>query len=202
MTSRELTSAFDFWSHGHLRMAVMHLHIKFGADIFIQSGVIDIFPKLIFPWQSKATSVGTKFTSFVWDTMEGTTRIWHQLVKRSSEWVSEWVWDTMDWEIRIHSRFQSQLWEDLWLFGGFWNDRCWWNQTNCACVTQCLLFMYVSYLSFHCCQLFIRSWTSCPDVAVCPTWHSEGWTAHQQSHWLNQKPPWPCWGTLQGWHPQ
>ena len=27
-------------------MAVMHLHIKFGADIFIQSGVIDIFPKL------------------------------------------------------------------------------------------------------------------------------------------------------------
>ena len=27
-------------------MAVMHLPIKFGADIFIQSGVIDIFPKL------------------------------------------------------------------------------------------------------------------------------------------------------------
>ena len=26
-------------------MAVMHLHIKFGAYIFIQSGVIDIFPK-------------------------------------------------------------------------------------------------------------------------------------------------------------
>ena len=26
-------------------MAVMHLSIKFGADIFIQSGVIDIFPK-------------------------------------------------------------------------------------------------------------------------------------------------------------
>jgi len=46
MTSRELTSGFDFWSRGHLRMAVMHLHIKFGADIFIQSGVIDIFPKL------------------------------------------------------------------------------------------------------------------------------------------------------------
>jgi len=46
MTSQELTSGFDFWSHGHLRMAVMHLHIKFGADIFIQSGVIDIFPKL------------------------------------------------------------------------------------------------------------------------------------------------------------
>jgi len=46
MTSRELTSGSDFWSRGHLRMAVMHLHIKFGADIFIQSGVIDILPKL------------------------------------------------------------------------------------------------------------------------------------------------------------
>jgi len=46
MTSRELTSGFDFWSRHRLRMAVMHLPIKFGADIFIQSGVIDIFPKL------------------------------------------------------------------------------------------------------------------------------------------------------------
>jgi len=46
MMSRELTSGFNFWSRGHLRMAVMHLHIKFGADIFIQSRVIDIFPKL------------------------------------------------------------------------------------------------------------------------------------------------------------
>jgi len=45
MTSRELTSGFDYLSRGHLRMAVMHLHIKFGADIFIQSGD-DIFPKL------------------------------------------------------------------------------------------------------------------------------------------------------------
>ena len=45
MTLRELTSGFDLWSRGHLRMAVMHLHIKFGADIFIQSGVIDNFPK-------------------------------------------------------------------------------------------------------------------------------------------------------------
>jgi len=45
MTSRESTSGFDFWSRGHLRMAVVHLSIKFGADIFIQSGVIDIFPK-------------------------------------------------------------------------------------------------------------------------------------------------------------
>ena len=45
MTSRELTSGFDFWPRSHLRMAVMHLHIKFGADIFIQFGVIDIIPK-------------------------------------------------------------------------------------------------------------------------------------------------------------
>ena len=45
MTSRELTSGFDFWSRGHLRMAVMHLLVKFVADIFIQCGVIDIFPK-------------------------------------------------------------------------------------------------------------------------------------------------------------
>jgi len=43
MMSRELTSGFDFWSRGHLRMAVMHLHIKFAADIFVKSGVIDIF---------------------------------------------------------------------------------------------------------------------------------------------------------------
>ena len=41
MTSRELTSDFDFWSRGHFRMAVMHLPIKFGAYIFIKSGVID-----------------------------------------------------------------------------------------------------------------------------------------------------------------
>jgi len=45
MTSRELTSGFDFSSRGHLRMAVMHLPVKYGAYIFIQSGVIDIFPK-------------------------------------------------------------------------------------------------------------------------------------------------------------
>jgi len=42
MTSRELTSGFDFWSRGHLCMAAMHLPTKFGADSFIQSGVIDI----------------------------------------------------------------------------------------------------------------------------------------------------------------
>ena len=44
MTSREITSGFDFWSRGHLRLAVMP--VKFGADIFIQCGVIDILPKL------------------------------------------------------------------------------------------------------------------------------------------------------------
>jgi len=46
MTSRELTSGFDFWSRGHLCTVVMHLPMKFDADIFIQSGVIDIFPEL------------------------------------------------------------------------------------------------------------------------------------------------------------
>jgi len=45
MTFRELTSGFDFWSGGHLRMAVVHLPMKFGVDIYIQSRVIDIFPK-------------------------------------------------------------------------------------------------------------------------------------------------------------
>ena len=45
MTSLEVTSGFDLWSRGPLCMAVLHLHIKFGADIFIQSRVIDIFPK-------------------------------------------------------------------------------------------------------------------------------------------------------------
>jgi len=45
MTSRELTSGFDFRSRSHLRMAMMHLPIKFGTDIFVVSGVIDIFPK-------------------------------------------------------------------------------------------------------------------------------------------------------------
>ena len=43
--SREFTSGFDFWSRDHLRIAVMHLPVKFGADNFIQCGVIDILPK-------------------------------------------------------------------------------------------------------------------------------------------------------------
>jgi len=45
MTSRELISGFNFWSRGHLRMAVIHLHIKHGTDTFIQFGLIDNIPK-------------------------------------------------------------------------------------------------------------------------------------------------------------
>jgi len=44
MTSRELPFGFDYWSRVHLR--VVHLPIKFGADIFIQSGVIEIFSEI------------------------------------------------------------------------------------------------------------------------------------------------------------
>ena len=44
MTSCELTLVFKFWSR--LRMAVIHLLTKFGADIFIQYEVIDIFPEI------------------------------------------------------------------------------------------------------------------------------------------------------------
>jgi len=46
MTSRELTSGFDFWSRAHVCIAVLHLPTIFRADIFIHSGVIGIFPKL------------------------------------------------------------------------------------------------------------------------------------------------------------
>jgi len=46
MTSRELTSGFNFWSRGHLCMALVRLPMKFYAGTFIQSGVTDIFPKL------------------------------------------------------------------------------------------------------------------------------------------------------------
>ena len=42
MTSRELNSGLDFWSAGHPRMVVVHLTIKFGVDICVQSRVIDI----------------------------------------------------------------------------------------------------------------------------------------------------------------
>ena len=39
MTSREFTSGLNFWSRGHLCMALLRLPMKYGADIFIQSGV-------------------------------------------------------------------------------------------------------------------------------------------------------------------
>ena len=45
MTSRELTSSFEFWSRGYLRMAFCIFPYNFFQDIFIQSKVIDIFPK-------------------------------------------------------------------------------------------------------------------------------------------------------------
>ena len=38
----DVTFSFDVWSCGHLHMAVMHHPTKFDADIFIQSGVVDI----------------------------------------------------------------------------------------------------------------------------------------------------------------
>jgi len=43
MTSRELTSGFGFWSRGHLCMAVMHLPMKFGADISLSDPELLIF---------------------------------------------------------------------------------------------------------------------------------------------------------------
>jgi len=58
MTSRKLTSGFDFWLHGYLCMAVTHLPMKFGADIFTQSVVIDIF--------SKIKDGGRRHLGFVW----------------------------------------------------------------------------------------------------------------------------------------
>jgi len=43
MTSRELTSGFDFWSRGHLRMAVVDLSIKFCADILSSPELLTFF---------------------------------------------------------------------------------------------------------------------------------------------------------------
>ena len=42
MTSRELTSGFQFWSGGYLRMAVVHLPIKFVSS----PEILTFFPKL------------------------------------------------------------------------------------------------------------------------------------------------------------
>jgi len=65
MTSRELTSGFNFWSRCHLCMVLVRLPMKFGADIFIQFGVIDIF--------SKIKDGGRRHLGFVW-VSHGTTR--------------------------------------------------------------------------------------------------------------------------------
>jgi len=63
MTSRELTSDFDFWSRGHFRMAVSYHPTKFGADIFIQFVVVDIFLKFkmaaALTWTFKLCEFGT-----------------------------------------------------------------------------------------------------------------------------------------------
>ena len=60
MRSRELASDFDFWSCGRLRLAAMHLLIKFGADIYIQSRVIDISLKF------KMAAAGILDFQFMW----------------------------------------------------------------------------------------------------------------------------------------
>ena len=69
MTSLKLTYGFNFWSRGHFCMAFVRLPMKFGADIFIQSGVIDIFYKikdggrrhLGFVWVSRGTTHEASF---------------------------------------------------------------------------------------------------------------------------------------------
>ena len=43
MASRELASGFDFWSRGHLRMAVMDLLIKFCAYILSSPELLTFF---------------------------------------------------------------------------------------------------------------------------------------------------------------
>jgi len=60
MTSREVTFGFDFWSAGHLCMAVVYLIIKFGVDIWTQSRVIDISLKF------KMTAAAILDFQFMW----------------------------------------------------------------------------------------------------------------------------------------
>ena len=76
MTSRELTSGFDFWSCGHLRMAVMHLPIKFGAYIFIQSGVIDIFPKFKMDLGFVGGAMGPPTKAYSWSVLPVKISTW------------------------------------------------------------------------------------------------------------------------------
>jgi len=40
MTSRELTSGFDFWSFGYIHIAVIHVPTTFGTNSSIQFGVL------------------------------------------------------------------------------------------------------------------------------------------------------------------
>jgi len=49
MTSGQLTPSYDFWSCNHLWLTMMNVPTKFGANIIIQSGNIDIFLNLV--WQ-------------------------------------------------------------------------------------------------------------------------------------------------------
>jgi len=64
MTSRELTSGFNFSSRGQLCMSLVLLPMKLGAYIFIQSGVIDIL--------SKIKDGGCRHLGFVWVSRETT----------------------------------------------------------------------------------------------------------------------------------
>ena len=62
MTSRELTSGYDCWSRGHLRTSVSHHPTKFDADIFIQSGVVDIFQK----FKMAAAAISDFHVMWIW----------------------------------------------------------------------------------------------------------------------------------------
>ena len=80
MTSRKLTSGFDFWSRVHLHLAVLHLPIKFNTYSFIQTG----------DWHSpKLKTAATAILNFqvMW--------IWHILAPRQScAWALCQIWFT------------------------------------------------------------------------------------------------------------
>jgi len=66
MMPRELTSGFDFWSRGHLRMAVMHLPTKLGANIFVfHKTQDDRRPPYCICWGSHVTDGTTHEGSFM-----------------------------------------------------------------------------------------------------------------------------------------
>ena len=85
MTSRELTSGFDFWSRGHLRMAVTHLPVKFGANIFIQMRSYWHFAEI--------KDGGRRHLGFVGGAMEPPTKAhsWCVLPVKISSWSHRWV---------------------------------------------------------------------------------------------------------------